>query len=245
MKKPFHQRVGDFLEGKGFYIVLFLCVAAIGISGYYLFDSLTRDGPDAPVAATAEITVTPTPTPVRTPARPEHSVPAAVRPSAAPTPAAESTPEPTPAAAPTPEAAPQTAPTSFVWPGRGELVAAFSVDELMYNPTMDDWRTHDGVDIAAALGSQVCAAADGTVSAVSQDPLMGTVVTVSPGGGLTSTYANLAAEAMVEAGDHVNAGQVLGTVGDTAIAESALASHLHFAMALDGAAVDPGEYLPE
>ena len=229
MKKPFHQRVGDFLEGKGFYIVLFLCVAAIGISGYYLFDSLTRDGPDAPVAATAEITVTPTPAPVRTPARPEHSVPAAVRPSAAPT----------------PEAAPQTAPTSFTWPVRGELVAAFSVDELMYNPTMDDWRTHDGVDIAAALGSQVCAAADGTVSAVSQDPLMGTVITVSHGGGLTSTYANLAAEAMVEAGDHVNAGQVLGTVGDTAIAESALASHLHFAMALDGAAVDPGEYLPE
>ena len=84
MKKPFHQRVGDFLEGKGFYIVLFLCVAAIGISGYYLFDSLTRDGPDAPVAATAEITVTPTPAPVRTPARPEHSVPAAVRPSADP-----------------------------------------------------------------------------------------------------------------------------------------------------------------
>ena len=235
MKKPFHQRVGDFLEGKGFYIVLFLCVAAIGISGYYLFDSLTRDGPDAPVAATAEITVTPTPAPVRTPARPEHSVPAAVRPSAVPT----------PAAAPTPEPAPQTAPTSFVWPVRGELVAAFSVDELMYNPTMDDWRTHDGVDIAASLGSQVCAAADGTVSAVSQDPLMGTVVTVSHGGGLTSTYANLAAEAMVEAGDHVNAGQVLGTVGDTAIAESALASHLHFAMALDGAAVDPGEYLPE
>ena len=229
MKKPFHQRVGDFLEGKGFYIVLFLCVAAIGISGYYLFDSLTRDGPDAPVAATAEITVTPTPAPVRTPARPEHSVPAAVRPSAVPT----------------PEPAPQTAPTSFTWPVRGELVAAFSVDELMYNPTMDDWRTHDGVDIAASLGSQVCAAADGTVSAVSQDPLMGTVVTVSHGGGLTSTYANLAAEAMVEAGDHVNAGQVLGTVGDTAIAESALASHLHFAMALDGAAVDPGEYLPE
>ena len=155
MKKPLHQRVGDLLDGKGFYIVLFLCVAAIGISGYYLVDSLTRDGPDAPVAATAEITVTPTPAPVRTPARPEHSVPAAVRPSAAPTPAAEPTPEPTPAAAPTPEAAPQTAPTSFTWPVRGELVAAFSVDELMYNPTMDDWRTHDGVDIAAALGSQV------------------------------------------------------------------------------------------
>ena len=32
--------MGDFLEGKGFYIVLFLCVAAIGISGYFLFSGL-------------------------------------------------------------------------------------------------------------------------------------------------------------------------------------------------------------
>ena len=39
MKKPFMERFGDFMAGKGFYIVLFLCVAAIGISGYYLFSS--------------------------------------------------------------------------------------------------------------------------------------------------------------------------------------------------------------
>ena len=50
MKKPFLKRMGDFLEGKGFYIVLFLCVAAIGISGYYLFSSLTPDEPDAPAS---------------------------------------------------------------------------------------------------------------------------------------------------------------------------------------------------
>lgn len=50
-KKPILERIGDFMEGKGFYIVLFLCVAAIGISGYYLFSSLDmRDG-DAAVAA--------------------------------------------------------------------------------------------------------------------------------------------------------------------------------------------------
>ena len=86
MKKPFLKRMGDFLEGKGFYIVLFLCVAAIGISGYYLFSSLTPDEPDAPVAGTAQITVTPSPRPTpvdaglmnrpaATPA-PEHTVPA-------------------------------------------------------------------------------------------------------------------------------------------------------------------------
>lgn len=36
MKRTVFQKLGDFVLGKGFYIVLFLCVATIGISGYYL-----------------------------------------------------------------------------------------------------------------------------------------------------------------------------------------------------------------
>ena len=168
MKKPFHQRVGDFLEGKGFYIVLFLCVAAIGISGYFLFASLTRDEPAAPVAATAKITVTPTPAPVRTPAQPEHSAPAAARPSAGQTPAAASTPAPSaspvpaPSAAPSPEPTPQTAPTSFAWPVQGELVAAFSVEELVYNSTMGSWYT-DSAGLGTALEQALAYSDDITV----------------------------------------------------------------------------------
>ena len=51
-KRPFVERIGDFMAGKGFYIVLFLCVAAIGISGYYLFSSLNLgDGGNTAVAA--------------------------------------------------------------------------------------------------------------------------------------------------------------------------------------------------
>ena len=247
MKKPFHQRVGDFLEGKGFYIVLFLCVAAIGISGYYLFDSLTRPGPEAPAAATASITVTPSARPA---GQPEHSVPPATPARPSPTPAAPAeTPAAAPAAetqapAPTPAEAGERAPASFLWPVQGEVAAAFHVEELVYNPTMDDWRVHDGVDIAASVGAQVRAAAAGTVSAVVHDPLMGTAVTVTHGGGLTTTYANLAEVPAVEEGDAVAAGDVLGAVGETAIAESALASHLHFAMTDGGEPVDPLDYLP-
>ena len=55
---------------------------------------------------------------------------------------------------------------------------------------------------------------------------MGTTVVVEHGGGLTSTYANLASVPTVAVGDTVGAGSVLGSVGGTAIAESALASHL-------------------
>lgn len=245
MKQPFLKRVGDFLEGKGFYIVLFLCVAAIGISGYYLFASLTRDEPEAPVAATARITVTPSPAPTPVDAGLTQRPAATPRPTATPAaaPAAVSTPAATPPSAPADGG--QSAPTTYSWPARGEILTACSLEELVYNPTMGDWRTHDGLDIAAAAGSEVKAAAAGTVASITQDPLMGTTVTVEHGGGLSSTYANLASVPTVEVGDQVLAGTVLGAVGTTAIAESSLASHLHFSMALDGAAVDPLEYLPD
>ena len=245
MKKPFLKRMGDFLEGKGFYIVLFLCVAAIGISGYYLFSSLTPDEPDAPVAGTAQITVTPSPRPTpvdaglmnrpaATPA-PEHTVPASPAvPAATPSAMPSATPQPTP----------QAAPTVFTWPVQGDILTDYSLEVLSYNPTMDDWRTHDGLDIASAAGTEVKAAAAGTVPAVLQDAMMGPTVVVEHGGGLTSTYANLASVPTVAVGDTVGAGSVLGSVGGTAIAESALASHLHFSMSLDGSTVDPLEYLP-
>ena len=42
MKKSFYHRFSDFIEGKGFYIVLALCLVAIGISGWFLFSSLSR-----------------------------------------------------------------------------------------------------------------------------------------------------------------------------------------------------------
>ena len=61
MKKPWTDRFSDFMARKGFYIVLFLCVAAIGISGYYLFSTLGGDDPAAPVGGTAQVTVTPSP----------------------------------------------------------------------------------------------------------------------------------------------------------------------------------------
>ncbi len=74
--------------------------------------------------------------------------------------------------------------------------------------------------------------------------MMGTTVVVEHGGGLTSTYANLASVPTVAVGDTVGAGSVLGSVGGTAIAESALASHLHFSMSLDGSTVDPWNTCP-
>ena len=99
------------------------------------------------------------------------------------------------------------------------------------------------MDIAAAVGDQVRAPASGVVTEVIQDVMMGTTVVIDHGGNLTTTCANLAAVPTVEVGDVVTVGDVIGSVGETAIAESALPGHLHFSVAQDGQSVDPMEFL--
>ena len=241
MKKTMLERAGDFFAGKGFYIVLFLCVAAIGISGYYLFSSMGPDEPDAAVAGSAVITVTPAPTPEAKadPTPPAIPTPSAAASVAVPTPAPSSTPEPESTSPP-----PVTTSSVFTWPVKGEILTAFSVEALTYDETMGDWRTHDGVDIASSLGVRVLAAAGGTVTAIDQDDLMGTIVTIDHGNGLVSTYANLDEAPTVLVGDVVATGDVIGAVGETAIAESARPAHLHFTLTKEGQSTDPLEYLP-
>ncbi|MCI8478302.1 MAG: M23 family metallopeptidase [Oscillospiraceae bacterium] len=250
MKKPMKDRMGDFMAGKGFYIVLFLCVATIGISGYYLFSSVTSNlNPTelgTQVAGQIQVTVTPSAAPAITPA----ATPAATPTLTPAPPVLSATPAPTqqPAAAVPSQAVVQPEPTPaalvFTWPVKGEILSAFSVEALAYDVTMEDWRTHPGLDIAADPAIQVRAAAAGTVAAVEQDPLMGTVVVIDHSDDLRSVYANLDPETAVSVGDSVYTGDTIGQIGTTAIAESALPSHLHFTMLKNDLPTDPMDYLP-
>lgn len=240
MKRTMQDRVSDFMAGKGFYIVLLLCVTALGVSGYYLFSGFQEE-PAKPVSGSVTVVVTPTPAPV---------------PTVAPMPPTTATPKPVPTAQPIPEATAQvlTTPASepttatasvFTWPVKGEVLRTWSVETLSYDKTMGDWRTHEGVDIAASLGTQVVAPAGGTVSDLYTDDLMGTTVVILHANGVMSKCSNLAAVPTVEIGDPVRTGDIIGSVGATAIAECEEASHLHLEMTKDGERVDPLWYLPE
>ena len=132
---------------------------------------------------------------------------------------------------------------AVVSPLQGEAVAVFSMDKLQYNETTGDWRTHDGLDIAAPAGTTVSAACSGTVVSVQEDDLMGHMVTVEHGGGYRSTYASLQPEIRVQEGDYVSAGEVLGVVGNSSLIESGQGAHLHFAVTKDGTPMDPREFL--
>lgn len=100
------------------------------------------------------------------------------------------------------------------------------------------------MDIAASAGTTVMAPAGGTVSDLYTDDLMGTTVVILHADGVMSTCSNLAAVPTVEIGDTVRTGDVIGSVGTSAIAESEEAAHLHLSMTRNGVSVDPLEYLP-
>jgi murein DD-endopeptidase MepM/ murein hydrolase activator NlpD len=256
-KKAFSRRVGDFLAGKGFYIVLFVCVAVIGVSAWILlFTDSTDDGADV-VSMTSPTDY------VQDVNLPSDDYQDAIEPDdeddsseadvpdtqdateeADTEPVEENNAEDAALTEETAEDA-MTEDIIFVWPLVGDVEVMYSVDELIYNKTMADWRTHPGIDIAGQMGSKVMAVADGKVLDVSNDDLLGTTVTIEHGSGLKSIYANLAATPVVKAGDQVAMGAVIGSVGDTAIGETNEVAHLHFAMTLNDEPVDPAEYLPK
>ena len=248
-------------EGTVYYIVLLLCVAAIGICGYFLTKGMlavkTGGFGQEASAVSGQAQMEDRRESIRRQERMAQKVKEAAE-KAAETAEAAAVPETEPAGEtvqPTAAAAPEektaeepvqeeAADTAaYVWPVEGTVDRPFSLEAFAYDPTMGDWRTHDGLDIAAETGAVVSACAAGTVESVEDDNMLGMTVTVDHGMGLKSVYANLDEAVDVDAGDPVEPGTVLGTVGTTAVAENAEPSHLHFAMKEYGAAVDPLNYL--
>lgn len=231
--KPAHAAAED----KGFYIILVLCIAAIVISGYVLFFApLTGGASMESVEYTANLPVTAE--------EDETAAQAAADVTAPPVdtvlPTGETEAEAEPALEAPSEPAEQTAGPVWVKPLNGEVVQAFSGDELVYQKTFGDWRVHDGADYLGASGARVYAVADGEVTDVTSDPLWGACVTIELTDGRTVTYRGLAEGPKVKKGSTVKAGDVVGSVAAVVPAETAEGAHIHLELRdKDGVTVDP------
>ena len=115
-----------------------------------------------------------------------------------------------------------------------------ALNRLVYNDTLKQWRTHNGVDFEATAGSEVWAIADGKVEKVENTILDGTVVTISHKEGYISVYKGLGSSAVQE-GDAVSAGAVVGKVGNM-MCEQNSGAHLHLEMKKDGKYVVAPDY---
>ena len=208
--------------GKGYYITLILCAAAISAAGFLYYRNLDRTQPvlQEPVQqATADVGAT------------QEDV------AVVATQAPEVQKENTPTEAPRKKAFRTAAPIS------GETVVGYAMDCLSYNETTRDWRVHNGVDLAAEAGAAVMAAADGVVYTTYADDMMGTTVVIRHEDGYTTRYASLAEDLKVKTGDQVVLGQVIGTVGETALIETNLGPHVHFSVLRNDESMDPAEFL--
>jgi murein DD-endopeptidase MepM/ murein hydrolase activator NlpD len=128
---------------------------------------------------------------------------------------------------------------SFVAPIMGEILTNQSLDKPVYSVTFADWRTHKGIDISANSGTAVKNAATGTVAEIKNDFAMGKTVIVDNGAGYKSIYSNLGDCSLMTVGKELKQGDVIGSVGNTAIYESSDAPHLHFEITKNDVAVDP------
>lgn len=131
----------------------------------------------------------------------------------------------------------------FIMPTIGNVSKGYTVEALVWSDTMEDYRTHDGIDICAGAGEGVMAAADGIVTEVYAHPMMGTTVVIRHDGDAESIYQNLAEDVAVSVGDTVKSGEVLGAVGESALIEIAEEPHLHFALRVAGKSVNPLDYI--
>lgn len=217
MSRMNRDKSRSFFGGQGFYIALVLCLAAIGVAGYFVLvqqAQVAEEGKNQPVVRQEPVeniqqaqTPQPEPEPVQETLEPEELLP------------------------------------QVCSPLDGTTVTVFSMTELMYDETMADWRTHDGVDIKADEGDAVKTAAAGRVKEVRYDDLMGVTVVIAHADGYETQYSSLQQEPPVEQGKTVKAGDIIGKVGSTAAAEGDVGPHLHFSVSKDGKVVNPSEYV--
>lgn len=131
----------------------------------------------------------------------------------------------------------------FVKPVEGEIIREFAKDKLVYSETLQEWITHNGIDIKADKTTVVKASANGKVSSIKNDPRYGLTVVIEHDNGFKSIYANLLTAEFITEGEALESGQTIGTIGNTATFEILDEPHLHFEIMKDGEYVNPSIYI--
>ncbi len=262
-KKISKKGLVEFLDKKGFYVVLVLCIAIVGVTAVLVtthnitssnteFDNKLIPEEAGPAAGADGKTV------AQSSANSTTGTEGQKAPEKANTPAKPTTPTPAPAPAKQPAAKPSgTKATTasakvaavpsqkFIAPVFGPVVFEYAQDKLVYNKTLEEWRTQSGIGLGGEKGTAVKAVADGVVSEIKNDPRYGITIILDHQNGFKTVYANLASDEMITPNQRIKQGDIIGAIGETAAFEAAEPSHLHFEVLKNGVVTNPEEYLPQ
>ena len=131
----------------------------------------------------------------------------------------------------------------MVWPVSGAVLMDYSSDALIYDRTLDLYRTNDSISIGAEEAEEVLAAADGIVTDIGRSDALGNYVVLDNGSGYETTYGQLSEDMAVNVGEYVAQGEVLGCIDAPSWYSSALGTHLTFTVRVNGETMNPLEFL--
>ncbi len=207
------KNVINFFRSKLSYVVLALCIIAIGASVTLAIvlgngKTVTEGGNDVEV-------IEPVPDVPENPDEPED---------------------------PTPDE-PTSTVVTFIMPVSEPTSISHYNEQMVFNPTLDRYSVHTAIDFFAEEGTKVFAVWGGTVESVENDLLRGITVTLDHGNGLKTVYNSLADVDSVTVGQTVSKGDVIGEVSVTNRQEQVSGAHLHFEVYENGGIIDPAKYL--
>lgn len=220
--KFYESKTAKFLAGKGFYIVLAVCMAVIGVAAYSAMESATPGTVQEESTESQQNSVVIPSVPVTPPE--SSNLPATYD-------------EPHNSEATDVEGEGEA--PYFMEPISGTVSKNFSNTTLQYSKTFNDMRIHTGTDITPTDASVVVAASSGTVKSVEENTVYGTVLTIDHGEGVVLKYCGVK-NVTVQSGDIVDAGEIIAEIG-TVNNECADKPHLHLELILNGELADPME----
>ena len=127
---------------------------------------------------------------------------------------------------------------NFIWPvpSSGRITSYFGIRE---QPTAGASTNHKGIDIGAPTGTNIVAAASGSVIVAGYSSSAGNYIMISHGDGIYTVYMHCS-KLLVSVGDYVNQGSIIGLVGSTGYSTG---PHLHFGISVNGTYVNPLNYV--
>ena len=128
---------------------------------------------------------------------------------------------------------------SFIWPVDSTYVTSRYGERSA--PTAGASTNHKAIDIGASSGAPIYAATDGQVANATYNDGLGYYVSIEHDGETATRYSHMT-NFIVQPGEYVKQGQIIGYVGESGIATG---SHLDYAVIKNGQQVDPMQYYDE
>ena len=131
----------------------------------------------------------------------------------------------------------------FIKPVEGEIGMNYATEKLVYSNTLEEWITHNGVDILGEEAMPVKAIESGAIESVKMDPRYGNTIIIKHNDEYKSVYSNLSTTELAYVGKKVEKGEIIAGIGKGFGFESKEKPHIHLEILKNGECINPLELI--